>query len=80
MAVREYEERLGCLWAVKGEIPSEGLTNLVKLTPLHFACYTAFWGTIWEEFEVHVTALNSSHLRNLNTSAHKVAQEEDEGS
>ena len=69
----EYEDRLGDLWTVKGDLPSKGIPTLVKLTPRNFACNTSLRGTSREEFEVHVTALNSIHLRNLNTYAHEVA-------
>ena len=80
MAESEYEDRPGNLWSVKGELPSEGLPTLVKLSPLHFSCNMTFRGMSRYEFEVHINALAPSHLREHDTSAHKVAQEEDEGS
>ena len=70
VAEREYEERLGCLWAVKGEPPSEGLPNLVKLTPPHFTCYAAFWGTIWGSLKCmspHSTPATSATSTPLHT-------------
>ena len=74
----KYEDGLGNLWDVTGDLLSKGIPTLAKLMPLHFACNADLQGTSQDEFEVHVTAINSSHLCNLNTSAHKVAQEEDE--
>ena len=44
VAVSEYEDGMGDLWAAKGEPPPEGFSTLVKLSPLHFACNAAFWG------------------------------------
>ena len=79
VAASEYEDGTGFLWAMKGDLPQEGIPTLVKFSPLHFACNTAFWETIQEEFEVHVIELSSGHLLNLDTSAHKVTQEEDSG-
>ena len=64
---------------MKGELPFEGLPIVLNITSLHFACNAAFRGTIQEKFEVHVTALNSSYLLNLNTFAQEVAREEYEG-
>ena len=49
MEASEYEDGPGDLWAVKGDIPSEGLPTLIKLLPLHFACNTAFRGTIRDD-------------------------------
>ena len=62
VSASEYDGGPGDLWAVKGELPSEGLPTLVKLLPIHTARNTTFWGTSWEEFEVHVTALDYVHL------------------
>ena len=73
MAASEHKDGPGGIWAVKEELPTEGLPNLANITPLYFSCNTAFRGTSREEFEVHVTALNSIHLRDLNTYAHEVA-------
>ena len=65
---------------MKGELPPDGLPTLVKLSPMHFACNSAFQGKIRVDFEAHVTVLSYGHLRDLNTSAHEVAQEEDASS
>ena len=79
-AASEYENDPGNLWAVKGELTSKGLPTLAKILLLHFACNTAFWGMIRGNFEVHVTALASGHLHDLNNSVHEVDLDEDDGS
>ena len=75
IAASEYEDGPGNLWAAKGEIKIPLLLTLVKLLLLHFACNAPFRGTSQEEFEAHFAALSSGHLRDLNNSSHKVAQE-----
>ena len=65
---------------MKGELPSEGLPTLSKLSPLQFACNTPLRGTIQDKFEVHVTSVASNHLRNIDTSNQKVSREEDDDS
>ena len=77
MATRKYEDGAGNLWAAKGYLHPDGLPTLINLSPLHFVCNTAFRGMSREEFKAHVTALSSGHPRDLDTSAHEVAQEED---
>ena len=64
---------MGNLWVVKGELPFERIPTLVNLTILHFLCNAAFRGTSQEDFGVHVTSLNSSHIRNINPFIHKFA-------
>ena len=75
----EYEEGPVDLWLVKGEIPSDGLPTLVKLTPLHFTLNTSFRGTDWKDFEMHVKPLSSIHFRDFDITDHQVAAREDEG-
>ena len=60
---------------MKEEIICEGLSATVKLLLLHSVCNTTFLGYDSEKFEVHVTSIASGHLRDLDTSAHKVAPE-----
>ena len=48
MTYSEYEDGMGGIWAVKGELPSEGIQTLVNLTSLQFAFNAAFQGTSQE--------------------------------
>ena len=77
VAASEYEDGPGELLAEKEELPHKVLPTLVKLLLLYFACNTAFWGTSQGEFEVHITAISSVRLRDLDTSPNKDAQEKD---
>ena len=77
LIVSKYEDRTGDLWDMKGGLPLDGLPTLVKLLSLQFVCNAALQGTSLEEFEAQVTALSFVHLRDIDTSAHKVSQEED---
>ena len=52
---------------------------LVKLAPLHFSLNAPFRGAEQTEFETHVTALSSIHLRDLDNTAHKVISKLDDG-
>ena len=65
---------------MKGNIPVNWLQIFVKLYPLHFACNTAFQGTIRNEFETQFTSLSYCHPRDINVTPHKFATKEDAGS
>ena len=80
VAARKYEGRTCDLWAVKGGLPSKGISTLANLSPLHLACNADFWCTRRDEFEVHVTTLDSGHLCDFNTSAHESYLDEYDGS
>ena len=68
------------LWEEKGEIPTDGISTLVKLTLLHFALNALFRGIDRSEFDMHVALLSSVNPCDLDATTHQVATEEDEGS
>ena len=70
----------GSLYALRGEIPTEGLPTVVRLEAIHFASNYEFLGTARLEFIVHLAGVNSVLPRDLEDQAHEVAAETDEGS
>ena len=64
---------------IVGEILREGFPILTKLKSMLFVTNTTFTGTFLSEYEAYITSLHSIELRNFDSSAHKIAQEEVKG-
>ena len=70
----------GELFAIRGEILTVGLPEVVRLEPLLFASNFPFVGTSRLEFANHLAVLESSLPRHFEDTAHQVADlEGDEG-
>ena len=70
----------GDLFTIRGEIPTVGLPEVVRLEPLLFASNFPFVGTSRLEFANHLAGLESSLPRHFEDTAHQVANlGEDEG-
>ena len=67
------------LYALRGEIPTEGLPTVVRLEALHFAANSEFLGTARLEFTNHLNGVESALPRDLESEAHDVVAETDEG-
>ena len=67
------------LWAIVGEIPDDGYPSARLISSLDLASNTPFYGTSIEEFESHVTGLNSALQRDMDSNAHQASQPSDDG-
>ena len=67
------------LWYIKGGILTDGLQILVHITALGFAQNTSFFKGSNEEFESHVTGVNSVLQRDLDAVKFQESSEEDDG-
>ena len=70
-----YEEGPGKIFAIRSDIPADGLPAIVRLKAIHFAANLSFVGTLRLEFESHLDGLNSSLLQYFEENAHQPAVE-----
>ena len=60
-----YEDRPGKLFAIRSEIPANGLPAIVRLKAIHFAANFSFLGTPRLEFKGNISGLISSISKEL---------------
>ena len=70
---------MGTLYALHGEIPTEGSPTFVRLEPLHFVTNSSFLGTARLEFTNHINVAESALSRDFEAEAHNISLETDKG-
>ena len=79
MNMSTYENGPGELFAIWGEIPTDGLPAIVKIEAIHFAVNSSFVSTPKLEFEGQLAGLTSSIPRDFEDSVHQPADEGEDG-
>ena len=75
-----YEDVPGKLFAIRGDIPADGIPAIMRLEAIHFAANSSFVGTLQLEFKGHLSGLTSSLLQDFEDSDHQPEVEgEDDG-
>ena len=73
-----YKDSPGEIFAIRGEISTDGLPAIVRLKTIKFAVNFSFVGTPILEFEIHLAGLNYNLPRDFKDSTHQLAVEDED--
>ena len=78
LSLGPYDDTPPRLCALVGD-DVDSVPHVVSLSPMAFASNDSFLGSAEDDFEAHVTGLTSTLHRHLDSNAHQVASEGDDG-